>query len=380
MPVLRIGIFVTGAFWNRQYLGAISGHVQIPLMAAKILSSAGCDVTLITTKPQGGECIPCELPDELDVCIVQHATHPWPRHGIHVGKAIRQTGQLRTLLRRRRFDVVHFFGGTSTGLLLCILKSVGLSSVAFYTPIKGPPAYRSGLRTKMTRAAFRRLDHVCATSDCVAAGWEGCMGNGNVHTLRPGITKALSPAPPSTKRNSVLFWRNAGYDNGVDLAMESFSDLAGRYPDVRFVFAVRPHDEYEQALLMLAHEIENIHVHIYPYRDGVTLATLLSEALFVVQPFRRLSVNPQMSILETLYAGVPVIATEIESNGELVQHEENGLLIGPNDEAQLSGAIERLLEDGDLLTRLTRNARATTERRWNWDRFGRQLLQVYREL
>jgi glycosyltransferase involved in cell wall biosynthesis len=205
-------------------------------------------------------------------------------------------------------------------------------------------------------------------------------GQQRIRTLHPGIVKPLSEASAGALKKSVLFWRNAGYENGADLAIQSFRKLAPRFPHIRFVFAVRPHDRYEQDLLQLSREFSNIDVHLYPYANGITLSRLLDEALFVIQPFRRLSINPQMSILETLYAGVPVIATEIESNHEVVQDGQTGLLIAPNDELSLSAAIERLLSDASLLGRLARNARPLTEAKWNWRSFGRQLAEVYDEL
>jgi glycosyltransferase involved in cell wall biosynthesis len=214
-------------------------------------------------------------------------------------------------------------------------------------------------------------------TDHVSLGWASLVGAQRTLVVRPGIMKRISQTSTGKPKNSVLFWRNAGYSNGADLAIQSFRNLAPRHPNVRFVFAVRPQDRYEQELLQLAQAVENIDVHVYPYVEGISLARLFSEALFVVQPFRQLSINPQTSILETLYAGVPVIATDIESNREVIQQERNGLLIPPGDERALSSGIEGLLKDAGLLAELTRNARPMTESRWNWDSFRRQLLQVY---
>jgi glycosyltransferase involved in cell wall biosynthesis len=377
---LRIGIFVTGAFVRPEYAEAVSGHVQIPLMAAKMLFDAGNNVTLITTRPHAADCLPAGLPRELDVHVVQHATRPWPQHGVYPHKAIRQMWQLRTLLGKQHFDVVHFFGGPGTGLLLGVLTALGGSSIALYTPVKIPPVSKSWLRSKLGRSIFRHITLVLATSEYVSHGWASWVGEKNTRVLHPGVTKQILDSPGPKEKDSVLFWRNAGYDNGVDIVIQSFRRLAPKYPDIQFVFAVRPHDAYEQQILMLTRENENIEVHIYPYKNGVSLAGLLRRSRFVIQPFRHLSVNPQISILETLYAGVPVITTSIESNSEVVHHERNGLLIPPGDEARLSSAIERLLNDTPLLTTLTQNARAITEERWNWQSFGQGLVQAYEGL
>ena len=374
----RIAVFVTGAFSSRDRLDSVSGHVQIPLMAARILHSAGHEVTLITTKDRGTHCLPYELPAGLEIRVVQHASGWSSEHRIYAGKAVKQLLQLRALMKRQRYDIVHFFGGAVTGWLLCALKFMGVPSTAFYSPIKGPRSYRSRLRTHALRSAFRPVERVLATSDYVSACWAPIVGEAKVRAMCPGVVRQHEQdVPDGVRKDSVLFWRCARYDNGVDMALASFRKLAPQYPDIRFVFAVRPHDRYEDELLRLGQEIENVDVHLYPYENGISLSALLARALFVVQPFRQLSINPQLSILESLYAGVPVIATAVESNGEVVCHEESGLLIPPEDEGALSSAIERLLTDIQLLDRLARNARRMTERRWNWDLFGQQLLRAY---
>lgn len=377
---MRIGVFVTAATARPEYVEAVSGHVQIPLMAASILADAGHDVTLITTKPPGTDCLPYRLAGKVEVCFVPHATRPWPQSGVYPARAVRQTLDLWTLLRRKHFDAVHFFGGTATGLLLGTLKMMGVRATAVYSPIQRPPSRGSRLRLALTRRAFGRIDVILATAGHVSSAWASLTRRQDIRTLYPGIIKPLSPAANGAVKNSVLFWRNAGYDNGADLAIRSFRKLAPRFPHIRFVFAVRPHDRYEEELRQLSREFSNVNVYIYPYADGISLARLLHEALFVVQPFRRLSINPQLSILESLYAGVPVVATDIESNGEIIHHEENGLLIPAGSDASLSESVERLIRDTALLTRLTENARPMTESRWNWNSFSEKLLQVYNEL
>ena len=205
------------------------------------------------------------------------------------------------------------------------------------------------------------------------------VGERKVQTLHPGIVRQCErhASDGAAPRDSVLFWRCARRDNGVDVAMASFRQLAPRYPHLRFVFAVRPRGPYEDDLRKLADEIENIDVHVYPYKDPVSLPALFARAMFVVQPFRRLTINPQLSILESLYAGLPVIATDVESNRELVRHEQTGLLIPPGDEHALSAAIQRLLTDTQARTDLARNASDVTQRHWNWQRFDQQLLHAY---
>jgi glycosyltransferase involved in cell wall biosynthesis len=290
---------------------------------------------------------------------------------------LKQIWQLFVFHRKGSFDIIHFFGSSNVGLSLSCLKYLGIKSRALFTPIKRPRSDMSTVRDKVMRVTLGRIDKIIATTEYVRQSWALLLGEDKCRLLRPGIMKDIQMPPANVLKNSVLFWRNAGYENGADLAMNSFMKLSPKYPNIRFVFAVRPHDIFEADLLELEQRVRNIDVHIYPYTTGISLASLLQGALFVVQPFRSLSVNPQMSILETLYAGVPIIATNTESNAELVQEGKNGLLIPPEDETALTSAIETLLKEPAVLDRLTKTARVETRLHWNWESFGKGLLRIY---
>lgn len=376
-PAKRIAVFVTGAYVHREYLDAVSGHVQIALRTARILSEAGHDVTLVTTRADGTDRLPPDLPPQVDIAVVPHATRSWPTHKVYPGKAARQVFQLWALTKRRRFDILHAFGGTATGLLLCLLKRMGAPFVAFYTPIRRPPGYRRVVRNAMMKCAFRQVEHFLPVTDYVSAGWAPLAAGRPVTVLRPGIVKPISDEPGTTPRDTVLFWRNAGHANGADLAVAAFRRLAPEYPTLRFVFAVRPRDRYEGRMREFAETVPNVDVHVFPYKPPVSLQSLLSRSLFVVQPFRELQINPQISTIETLCAGVPVITTDVESNRELVHSEETGLLVPPNDANALAGAMGRLLDDRTLRERLQTNCAAMTRRQWNWQSYRQELLKAY---
>jgi glycosyltransferase involved in cell wall biosynthesis len=51
-------------------------------------------------------------------------------------------------------------------------------------------------------------------------------------------------------------------------------------------------------------------------------------------------------------AGIPVVATRVGGNPEVVEDGVSGLLVPPRDSAALAAALGRLLEDRDLAFRL----------------------------
>jgi len=64
-------------------------------------------------------------------------------------------------------------------------------------------------------------------------------------------------------------------------------------------------------------------------------------------------------VLEALQARVPVIATDAGGTAELIQHEYNGLLIPASDHHALRAALQRLLQNTGLRSRLAENGSAS---------------------
>lgn len=71
-------------------------------------------------------------------------------------------------------------------------------------------------------------------------------------------------------------------------------------------------------------------------------------------------------MLEAMAAGVPVVASAVGGNPEVITSGENGLLVPLNDGAAITEAIGRLLADGALRQRLTQRA-AQDVRSYRWD-------------
>ena len=68
-------------------------------------------------------------------------------------------------------------------------------------------------------------------------------------------------------------------------------------------------------------------------------------------------------LLEAIAAGVPVVATSVGGVPEMVENEQHALLVADRDVAGLAGAIERILRDPQLGSRLTSAGRAIIDRR-----------------
>lgn len=370
----RIGIYLNVAHTDRDYLGAVSGHVQIPLKAAAMLRERGHDVTLITTKPRQNAVLPVLSESAVSSIHLPDASRTWPRRRARPVKALSHLWALRRSLQKNAFDAVHFFGFDRTVLLAAGMRAMGAKVPVVATPVGPPGAWLMGPARAELSGRIARLDGFMSLTPWTARAWAE-IARRPVPALPPGVLKEL-PQPEPGARDSVLFWRNASHSNGADLAADAFRALAPRHPEVHFRFAVRPHDTLEPMLQEAALAHPNIHVHVYPYRDGVTLESLLKRSICGVFPFRVLSINPQLSILETLYAGCPVVASDIESNVDIVD-DATGVLFPSGSRSGLIHAIETALSRARAQPDWGVDVARLTRRAWNWPGFAVRLAEAY---
>ena len=83
------------------------------------------------------------------------------------------------------------------------------------------------------------------------------------------------------------------------------------------------------------------------------------------------------SVLESMAAGIPVVATRVGGTSEIILDGVDGLLVPPRNPPALADAILRVLQDADLARRLSRNGQARMRTHFSYDRLIAQLEQLY---
>jgi hypothetical protein len=71
-------------------------------------------------------------------------------------------------------------------------------------------------------------------------------------------------------------------------------------------------------------------------------------------------------MLEAMAAGVPVVASAVGGNPEVIDHERNGLLVALDDGDAIVKSVERLLADGEFVSGLRSEARRDVAA-YRWD-------------
>jgi glycosyltransferase involved in cell wall biosynthesis len=84
------------------------------------------------------------------------------------------------------------------------------------------------------------------------------------------------------------------------------------------------------------------------------------------------------AIIEVLAAGLPVVATDMGGNGDIINDETKcGMLINYNDSTGLAETVKKIIENPELLSELKRNALKAVRERFNLDNMVAQAYNLY---
>jgi glycosyltransferase involved in cell wall biosynthesis len=173
---------------------------------------------------------------------------------------------------------------------------------------------------------------------------------------------------------------------GLEYFLEAIVPLARRFPDARFAVVGAWHKlsdgrggvrDYQAELQTLATRLGLDDRLVFSgVREDV--ADVLSQTTVSVLP--SLSEGLPNAVLESMAAGVPVVASRVGGVPEAVEDGSTGLLVPPRDAAALANAIGTLLEHRALARRFGDAGRQRVMRHFRLERVVRETEELYVEL
>ncbi len=248
------------------------------------------------------------------------------------------------------------------------------SDVHLLARLPGAPGLLHALSRPRTRllctcAAIRRkLLPLCRTqrSKAMVEGAE---------IMRMGIEPGGEPSyPPSAPRSrSVLFLGRLVPVKGVDLLLTALAGMPG--VELQVAGDGPERRRLERRALELG-----IRAVFLGNVAGEKKEQLLKEAGVLALPSRVLPDGSTdaapVVLLEAMAAGLPLVATRVGGNEELIRQGVNGQLVEPEDPGALAAALEAALNDKGELAR----AGLQTARRHTWDRLAPRVRRLLEQL
>ncbi len=382
--------------WYYPVIGGVASHMHS--LALK-LRDKGHDVAIVTNNWETGKEV--ELEEKgVELIKVEGKISPVVRVNLSV-----MMGSIHTLTETiSDFDVVHAHHAfvPLSFRALSAAEELGIPSVLTTHTISFMHEFKLwkvvGKQLSLVGAGIGDARKIIAVSNAAAKFIE--------HFLKPeerekvcvvpngvDINRFVSPKPEEKERIKeelginaecvVLYLSRMSLRKGPNILLKAFGNLLKeldeeRRKNVKLIMAgggeMLPALKAQAKILGIGESVvftgrvdDDIVPKLFRIADVFVLPSITAEAFGMV-------------ILEAMASGIPVVATEVGGIPEIVKKSKCGILVEPLNDAELSKAVLKLLEDEELRRKMGRKGRYAAEKHYSWDVVTENVLKIYREV
>ena len=293
-------------------------------------------------------------------------------------QSVKSRWQLARYLRKMRIAVAHSFDFYANLTLIPAARLAGVPAVIGSHRQLGDLLTPAQFRAQLM--AFRWCDRVVCNSRAAADRLVlGGLSKQKVVVIGNALTpESFAEAAPALPRKAgilrvgMIGRMNASYKKH-HIFLQAASRLSRKVPNVEFLLVgdgpLRPELEREASELGLQGRVR----FLGERRD---IAAVLASLDISVVPSASESLSNVM--LESMAAGVPVVATDVGGNSELAA-DSRAVLVPPNNEESLVEGMERVLSNPELRSSLSFRAREFAQSNFGVERIRQQYCAVYAE-
>jgi glycosyltransferase involved in cell wall biosynthesis len=287
-------------------------------------------------------------------------------------------------LREHRIQVIHTYGLYPNLFAIPAARMAGVPVTI--ASVRDMGAHAGEIHRKAQRIVCKMATSVLTNAEAVR-GWLVAQGisERKIRVIHNGIVPADAPlfSDPSVREefgipaDAPLIGAVCRLNpvKGVDYLIEAAALILKRHSNSRFMIV--GDGDYKRYLAARAERLG--------IGQSITFAGFRTDALRLVRAFD-VSVLPSLSeglsntLMESMSAGLPVVATRVGGASELVVDGVSGLLVEPRDAEGLADRICGLLENRDTARRLGDAARRRIVEEFSIERSVRQIEGLYCEL
>jgi glycosyltransferase involved in cell wall biosynthesis len=289
--------------------------------------------------------------------------------------------EMMRILERRRVDVVHtheFLTSVYIGAAARVLSKPHVITMHGGRYYAGRRRRRLALRWSARRS--RALVGVSTTTAAELAEhlW---LPPQRVHVVHNGVRPEVGARMPVRRElgiaddeRLVVAIGNLYPVKAHAVLLRALAQLNGDPATHRWRVAIAGRGEQEASLRRLAADAGIAdRVHLLGYRADV--ANVLAAGDVYAMP--SLSEGLPLALIEAMFAGKPVVASDVGGIPEVVTNEREGLLVPAGNPAALAAALTRLFLDDGLAERLRTAARRRAEEAFGVERMVDEYEKLY---
>ena len=257
-------------------------------------------------------------------------------------------GVIKALLDREKYDVVHAWNVPSAFIMKFIRAKKKILSVhGIYSD------QVEVLHSKITSTAInigesnvlKWADKLTTDSKLVQQAYKEKYGLNFVYLAAPlDTTKFKQIKETPRKENQVVYIGRDSFEKGTDILRNIESKINGKV------------------------------IYCTNVSWSEAMQTLKESSLMVVPS--RMESLPQV-IKEAFYLKTPVVATSVGGIPEIITHNENGILVQPNEPEKLVTAINDILTNRELRDKLVENAHDYIIKNFTWEVLLPKYIELY---
>lgn len=285
--------------------------------------------------------------------------------------------RLVSLLRRRKPDVVHTWMFTSNAYGRVAARLAGVRRII--AGERGVDLWKGPIRLALDRILAPITDCVVANSKSV---FDWLCSKGIPRSLIETIPNALDPADyPAKSMDSVggvglaprlIAVGHLRPDKRYDVVLRAMGLILRDFPRAQLTIAGK--GALRPRLEALASDLGVVgNVSMPGFVEGVPRLLFESDLFLTASAYEGLP----NAVMEAMYAGVPVVATDAPGTVDLVRHAVTGVLVPGGDHEALAQAAVSLLRDSERMQGLAERARRTIVENYSVERMVSAYEQLY---
>lgn len=338
---------------------------------------------------------------ELGVCVNEYQQNSYGKNFEGLGAKIfnldikpglgynyRQILELNRFFKLYRPDIVqtHVLKANLLGTIAAKMAKVPAVITTEMTLKDTAPTAMKRFRDRIIQPAasfmINRSDKFMVTSEYIKRQWTGDKINDRLEVIYPPFNLEKYDIAVRTPRNHIeSIGKRVGFvgrlseEKSVETLIKAMGLVLSEIADVRcMIVGTGPLESQLRNYCETLNVSESI--EFTGYKEN-SFEELREMDVFVL-PSR--TEGCPIVILEAMAMGLPVVATDVGGNPELVVHNHTGILFPQGDAQKLADAISELINNRDKAREMGQNGRKRAFTRFHPSSFANKMMTVYQQL